>query len=599
MKATKILLIAIISLQFGSRVTAAPPACQGIINILDGGTESNDTVFVCVNSPLTIKDASLLEGLLSDRDWDFGDGLFELDALSSSSTVHSYEQQGVYTLSLTVGSVLCSPMTVQKTIIVLGVPLFNVVETPISCFGDCNGALTIDFLTPNAEFYSFVWSPLQLSGQSISGLCPGDYSADFLDDYGCIDMSSTGNLTLVEPDLLTSTFVVGDTLNICPSDGVTDLDIVLSGGVGEYQVTWPSSPDLSVVGLGQAQFNPTESSLDQLYAVQVLDSHGCSASDSIYIRSTPSVLQGTVTIGATPCQNCKVIQLHHETVNGLWPEIAITYTDNFGNYDFGLIGNFVDLALMADPDPIIHPVVAAGYHPSSHAWSGALPILNVCGSILTKNIMLSQPMDFSGSNTFSGTVYQSTGPGKMDTEEDPIPLIDVVVEKTPPGQAQGRVSTNEQGQYQFDFVPNSDTTYTLYVNLPGVPVMTTYEILADMGNEFFFNLDFCVNEDTTEINICQVSEPVVIGDQPESSTESIRLYPNPSNGMFTIETGKFVGSNAQVLITDPTGRLVFVKQYPETPYTINMVNLAEGYYVVRFMNNSRTESAPISVLRGR
>lgn len=576
---------------------AIPPVCQAAVSITGGSAVSNDTIFACVNTPLTIKDVSLIDGLLSDRDWDFGDGLFELDAILSPTTTHSYEQQGVYTLVLTVSSVLCAPMIVEKTIVVLGVPIFNVVETPISCFGECNGAFTIDFLTPNAEFYSFTWIPTQQSGQTISDLCSGDYSADYVDDFGCIELSSIGNVTLQEPELLVSSFDLGDTLNLCPANGTTDLNLTITGGVGEYLVNWPSSSDLVVVGLGQAQFNPTQSSLDQMYTVEVFDDHGCATTDSIFLRSTPSFLQGSVSVGGAPCQNCKVIQLHHETVNGLWPEIAITYTTNDGNYDFGLIGNFVDLALMVDPDPIIYPIVAAGYYPSSHSWSGALPIVDVCGANLDKHITLLEPMNFNGSNTFSGTVFQSSGPGKMEAEEDPIPLIDVVVEKTPPGQAQGRVSTNEQGQYQFDFVPNSDTTYTLYVNLPGVPVMTTYEILVDMGNEFFGNLDFCVNEDTTEINICQTQEPVVTGDQPESNSENILLYPNPSNGIFTIETRKFARSNSQILITDLTGRLIFAKQYDATPYSINMVNLAAGYYVVKLSNDIRSESASISVLR--
>ncbi|MFT5021018.1 MAG: hypothetical protein ACI9CU_002423 [Polaribacter sp.] len=173
-------------------------------------------------------------------------------------------------------------------------------------------------------------------------------------------------------------------------------------------------------------------------------------------------------------------------------------------------------------------------------------------------------------------------------------MIDVVVEKTPPGQAQGRAATNNNGEYEFEFVPNSDTLYTLYVSIPGLPVASTYEILADDGNEVFQNLNFCINEDTTEINICN---PVITSEGPEAETEDFVVYPNPNNGRFTIETGKFASTQSEVRIVDPMGRLVFQKRYNETPFTINMVNVADGYYSVQIMNESDAQSAAISVIR--
>jgi hypothetical protein len=192
--------------------------------------------------------------------------------------------------------------------------------------------------------------------------------------------------------------------------------------------------------------------------------------------------------------------------------------------------------------------------------------------------------------------YSSTG--KTQTE-DPIPLIDVVVEKTPPGQGRGLVTTDEDGIYEFGFVPNSDTIYTLFVSMPGIPnSTTTYEILANTGNEVYCELDFCLNEDSTEINICNGDgNPCLVTTVNSNSEESFMLYPNPTNGRFTIETGKFAETNAELRIIDTAGRVVFQKRYAETPYTINMVNVAEGYYLVQLMNEKDSDASPISVMR--
>jgi hypothetical protein len=67
--------------------------------------------------------------------------------------------------------------------------------------------------------------------------------------------------------------------------------------------------------------------------------------------------------------------------------------------------------------------------------------------------------------------------------------------------------------------------------------------------------------------------------------------------MFVIETGKFAESASEIRIIDPAGRMVFRKSYGETPFTINMVNVAEGYYLVQILNDKATDSSPISVMR--
>ncbi len=595
------ILTILVGLLLTAKAEETPPACEGILNVLDPLLTQNDTVFTCVGTSITFEDGSLLEGLLTDRDWNFGDGNVQLDALLSAEASHTYTQEGVFTVSLTVddGVMGCPIITTEQTVVVLGNPEYSIEIDSIDCHGNCNGALTLDLISDNDEHYSVVWDALGTPSATISGLCTGNYSVLVTDGLGCTDLPSS-MVNLPDPFQLIANIDVGDTISLCPDNGVTDITLGLAGGTGSYLVDWGVSTAINQISESLIQFDPTVNSLDQTYYVLVEDENGCLAEDSIHIRSTPGLLQGTVSIGANPCIDCEVYQYRYTQVASAWERVNLDTTDVNGNYNFGLISNLLPFTIMANPDTVNYHNVAAGFYsgnPNAHTWAVADVLDNVCGMDLTKDISLVEPMTFNGTNTLGGTVWYSYT-GKMQAE-DPIPLIDVVVEKTPPGQASGRQITGNDGTYEFDFVPNSDTTYTLYVSIPGIPVVNTYEILANVGNETYCDLDFCLNEDSTEINICNGNEsPCLVTTEPNVGVnESFVLYPNPNNGIFAIETGKFAETESEIRIIDPSGRLVFQKQYPQTPYVINMVNVAEGYYMVQIMNQKHSDASPISVMR--
>lgn len=574
---------------------ATPPACSADVQITNGVYSSNDTIMVCINASLQFEDMSLLEGAVTQREWDFGDGSAAVDGLLTTVQDYAYSTEGTFTMSLTVDALLCSPITITRTIIVLGQPQFSTASSDVDCAGNCNGSASVAVIGVNAPFYNFEWNdPLIQQNDTAFGLCPGTYNAIITDAYSCTDMM-TNPVDIFEPQPLTASIDAGDTLNLCPDNGMTGISITLGGGAGNNQAVWTASSNISVASSELMNFTPTQGGLDQMYHVTIEDGNGCTVSDSVYIRATPSSLQGTVAMESDPCVGCEVFRYHFDSQAGVWHVIEAEITDALGQFDFGQVENFEDFVLMADPEDIAFPMGVETYYPQAYHWADAT-VFNMCGDDYVKHIPLIAPMNFNGDNTIAGTVWYSAN-GKTQTEEDPIPLIDVVVEKTPPGQARGRVATNGNGEYEFQFVPSSDTLYTLFVNVPGVPVSSTYEILANVGGQDFYGLDFCLNIDSTDISICQVQQTVITGETPDTEETNFSLYPNPNNGMFTIETGTFAESASEVRIMDQMGRMVFRKQYAETPYTINMVNITEGYYVVQILNEVDADAAPISVIR--
>ncbi|MCF8459943.1 MAG: T9SS type A sorting domain-containing protein [Flavobacteriales bacterium] len=596
-----IILILIVGL---NRLVAQsfPAGCDAFLDVTTLWNEMNDTAITCVGTLVTLEDISALDGTQSTRDWVYGDGTDSLGALLSTQTSHFYNGEGIYTATLTVGSDVCPDITVSKTIRVIGNPEYTVVIDTIDCFGNCNGSLTIDILSMNSSWYTVEWDGglagmvaggVAITGNTISELCAGNHAAVITDGFGCTTLP-TIDINLPEPDQLLININQGYDLGLCPAMGVTDVSLFITGGEGVYQISWEAS-DFIAMNNGLTQFTPTSESLDMTYSIVVEDGNGCQASDSILISSLPSTLSGSVAVGSNPCMNCEVIQYQYSSAIESWYPVSTTTTDNFGNYDFGVIANFLPFTILANPDAASYPMAVPTFYPEGHLWNTATVFSDVCGQALTTNIDIPEPMNFNGSNIFDGTVYYSQS-WKTETDEDPIPLIDVVVEKTPPGHAQGRQTTNNNGGYTFVLVPSSDTTYTIFVSIPGIPVNSTYEIMADQGNQTFYNLDFCLAPDSSAINTCSL-DITVIDNEIESSEKTFTMYPNPNNGRFAIETGKFSSTESELRIVDTIGRIVFRKRYAETPSTINMVNMAEGYYLVQLINDYEFDSSPINVMR--
>jgi len=93
-----------------------------------------------------------------------------------------------YTFTPTAGQ--CATTT-TITITITPPPTLNLVSTNVTCFGDCNGSL-------DAGFYSgatYVWNPGGQTTQTISNLCPGNYTVTVTQN-GC---QSTGTGVIIQP----------------------------------------------------------------------------------------------------------------------------------------------------------------------------------------------------------------------------------------------------------------------------------------------------------------------------------------------------------------------------------------------------------------
>ena len=137
-----------------------------------------------------------------------------------------------------------------------------------------------------------------------------------------------------------------------------------------------------------------------------------------------------------------------------------------------------------------------------------------------------------------------------------------------------------------------DTLYCIYnppVTLNGMPVGGSYSGQGINGNEFFpanagigvwpvlytyTNNNGCSNSDTVYVIVDEC-----IGTD-EIQEQDIKLYPNPGNGIFSIE-----GSQIRtVWVNDLTGKLIYYKEFQTEIVQIDLSSFPKAVYILKVFN---------------
>ncbi len=83
----------------------------------------------------------------------------------------------------------------------------------------------------------------------------------------------------------------------------------------------------------------------------------------------------------------------------------------------------------------------------------------------------------------------------------------------------------------------------------------------------------------------------------ENTTENLQIYPNPSNGQFTLTFDQAEGANIQLVISDMTGKIVYEEPLnfgASNTHNID-ANLAKGVYVLQLHKGEKTYTDKITI----
>ena len=196
----------------------------------------------------------------------------------------------------------------------------NTIITHATCFGSCDGSITID-ITGGTAPYTYDWTMViidQITGDgtpTVSDLCKGLYSVTVTDANGCT--ITIENIEITEPaPIFNNNMVITDVTCNGDNNGSIDLDII--GGVAPYTYLWSNS-----------EVTETISNLAAgTYSVTVTDANGCTLDVNNILISEPLLLENLSTsITSISCNSVCNGGIDLNIVGGIAP---YTYAWNTG-----------------------------------------------------------------------------------------------------------------------------------------------------------------------------------------------------------------------------------------------------------------------------
>lgn len=94
---------------------------------------------------------------------------------------------------------------------------------------------------------------------------------------------------------------------------------------------------------------------------------------------------------------------------------------------------------------------------------------------------------------------------------------------------------------------------------------------------------------------------VLDGFSPTASVKNIAkyefaIYPNPNNGVFTVQMDQNTTGISSVKITDISGRIIYQSSESKNQFEISLANLTTGNYLIQIENNGGSVTKRLSIL---
>ena len=226
--------------------------------------------------------------------------------------------------------------------------------------------------------------------------------------------------------------------------------------------------------------------------------------------------------------------------------VDITSIQTGGDYSFFEVYEDSYLVL-AIADSLTYPLLAATYFSDSTHWEQAdtIFITSPFTSISTATINMRGLQQFTGSASLSGIVVEGEGYDRI--AGTPISGTPIGLDHDPGGII-AQTTTDLNGKYVFNNIPVG--CYKIYVNIPGLPMDSTYHKCIDSLDNFP-NLNFIADSGSIYID----PTPTAIG-QIASPKIKMQVYPNPYKGVTSIEFTLVSANRVQLEVYNLLGEKV-------------------------------------------
>ncbi len=489
-------------------------------------------------------------------------------------------------------------------------------STNITCYEDADGEIDTTFVLAGT---SYTYEKIYNHGQNqsvitdfpIQGLWPDTFTMVITDGQGNTDSTI---VIITQP----GSFGIYCSWigNLCLG---SPANVVINsyGGNPPYFYNFNQAIDSTI---NDTNFYITPNP-DDLYVVSAYDSKGCSYSDtltsdhaSMYVE-TQGYISGYVNLdGAYPPMNdfdtIKVVlikKVSTDSTQWIYTDtfnISAPYSPHF-YFDSIVPGTYI---LLVKYDTILPGRnVIPTYSGDVYRWDTAATFEFTSGcSLQYSDINLLHPEVDSGGGSLSGFIFlYDFISGKVETNNDPIPLIDVVIEKD---SVQGAnvytpyTATNADSVPLFNHLYHYSATdlpqgsYRIRVFIAGIPQTGFYYPTLTPANDSIINLNFCADSfNVGVIDVCNFyidstnftvdTTTVIVGQKEYPSAQKLSIFPNPSTGDFNIELPKDWEGSTTVKVYSTLGKLVSEMKLDRKQTQLSLdKTLAPGAYLLDVSN---------------
>lgn len=453
------------------------------------------------------------------------------------------------------------------------------------CQEICDGSLDISDI--NGGFGPYT---IKLNGNLVSlpinNLCPNNYSVTIMDAIGSnlsydftISTQSTLNATLNNVGVVCT----GDEFPV-----VIDMDDDNDATLVLWNIVPTDSIDL---------FNYIHTAQPGVdYMVEIWDALGCRLQlhvpvsvqefgfldGMVYLNGSNSFLNAGDTLEVSMLKKALQTQYQWEVAEKQY----FTQSDLVYYFSFDSI-NAADYALVAKIlNSSYGQSVLPTYSGDKHLWSQATIttiISNVCNLHSMDINLVNSIGEDEGTGGLSGVISVADFFSKTHTNNDPIPLIDVVVEKDSL-PVRGIIAYenplgSNQFPYQFDNLPTG--SYKVRVQIPGIPMVNNYSQQTTalvVAGQIITDINFCA--DWFELGIIDTASCVPVGFESEALSEKdkILIKPNPSDGVFLIQS---TDEPTDYEVLDIAGQIILNGKFSNNSEILNLSFFSEGIYFLR------------------
>lgn len=522
---------------------------------------------VCPGGTITFTDDS--ESNVTSRTWTFEGGVPATSTEANPTVL--YTSPGIYDVTLSVTNDNGTDVIVQSNFITVG----GSGGSAVFYSQDFENGLD-DWGTANNNDNSFTWEAATVSGSATNGT-----GAAFIDNY---DYNAPGELDFLVSPVLDFAGQTGVTLTFdhayvpYGSNNSDSLIVAIysqSGGNFEEVAFYSGGVAFSTAGNSETNAFSPDNADDWC--------HGSGGA-------------GCVTIDLSAYDGMSNMVIAFVNING-WGNN--TYIDNValssGCAAAGPqapIANFISEVISEDcEEQVVKYTDASAYSPTSYSWSfpGGSPATSTASEV---TVTYSTPGSYSASLTATNAEGSDTAdkPNEVVVDEGIVAdgvastqLVDLSLGSSPVQFTDNSVGVVTRLWDFGDFGTTSTQSPSILYTQPG-----TYSVILTVDDGLCTDVQTIVIEVVETVSVANIA-----------GLEQVRLYPNPTSGLFQLELSVSQATRLDVDIVNVLGQSVLREDLGQVngqvvrPYDLSQ--LPSGMYFVRLSSGTRSATFKVVV----